>query len=187
MPDSDRDRLRQHLNSLTEDGLRSVLMAFFRDTMGRPADLHGTAEHGIDIAVRVPTDKDLVGKGLYLLVQVKCRNITASRWRNEVLGQLCESSYYPIRHQEFTEDLARRLILVTTGRLEQEVRQSVVEYNDRHRLKVEVFELEDLVGWLVEMDYVEPVVGPAEYVGLLPEAAVDVEEYGGESRRRVGA
>ena len=78
------------------------------------------------------------------MVQVKRGNLDSVKWRNDVLGRLLEVSYYPIRHPQFREEKSRRVLPILTGCLEQEVRQSIVEYNDRHCQKMEIFELSDL-------------------------------------------
>lgn len=175
---SRKQELKNYLMQVEEAELRQLLCDFFDTFVGHAYLLHGTAEHGIDIAVKIPEHRDHVGKVQYIVIQVKCGNLGSAKWRNDVLGQLLEASYYPIRHPEFTGENSRRVLLILTGNLEQEVRQSIVEYNARHYQKIEVFELNDLVDLFYEQGYYG-FFGPVEEE-LLDVDTADIKEYGTE-------
>jgi hypothetical protein len=173
----DRKReIDEYLRRLDEPALRALLVDFFNAKVGEAYEIHGTAEHGIDIAVKVPEYKDHIRKVFHLVVQVKCGDLNSMRWRNDVLGQLLEASYYPIRHPAFTEQAPRRVLLVITGSLEQEVRQAIIEYNARHYLKLEVYELINLINLLDDHSYYDFLAPPI--IGEAAAQPIEIKEFG---------
>lgn len=182
-------QIQDYLQKLSETKFHVILMDFFTHKVkGVAVLLHGPTEHGIDIAVKVPEDRDHIMSVFYLIVQAKCGNLTSTTWRNDVLGQLLEASYHPIQHPKFPEDAPRRILLMITGTLNPEVRQAVVEYNKRHYLKLEVFELTDLANLFERYDYYEflepssplesSTIPVLEVYGEAGKTIVDVPEYG---------
>lgn len=174
-----KQKLRDYLEKLSEQELQHLLRDFFNEKVGDAYLMHGTAEHGIDIAVKVPPGNDCIGTGQYLVVQVKRGNLNSVKWRNDVLGQLLEASYYPTIHPRLDDEgKPRRVLLILTGNLAPEVRQSVTHYNQVHCPKLEVFELDDLTGLLCEKDYCDFLDIGKE----IPSSKIDEEVYGRSGR-----
>src|SRR5437762_2687902 len=74
---------------------------------------HGGVEFGKDfIAKRIENETEY-----QYAVQSKRGDINQSLWRNEIRGQLEEAIVSDLSHPQFNRALARKVILVTTGRL----------------------------------------------------------------------
>jgi hypothetical protein len=135
-------------------------------------EVHGTGEHGIDVLAYVNPDNDFLHKGYNVLLQVKKGDLTLARWRNEVLGQICEATYYPVSHYHYIDNHLRRVVLVLTGKLKGEARNSIRAFNTRHEVTLEVFELDDLITLFDERNYISFILDRIRTVGV----AIESEE-----------
>lgn len=163
--------LRSHLQSLDEDALRIIILEFCMHQGARAGIVHGTGEHGIDVLAYVDSTRDRVGKGYNVLIQVKKGDLSLTRWRNEVLGQLFEATYYPVSHQLYTENHARRVVLVVIGAATGEVRNSIRMFNIRHEVTLEVYELEELIQVFEETGFASSLLDRIRAVGIAEELA----------------
>ncbi len=166
------DQLRKYLKSLSETELWSLLVEFFIAQGVMAVNVHGTGEHGIDVLAYVDPDNDFLHKGYNVLLQVKKGKLTLARWRNEVLGQIYEATYYPVPHHLYIDNHPRRVVLVLTGNLTGEARISIRAFNTRHEITLEVFELDDLIILFDETNYVSFILNKIRTVGV----AIESEE-----------
>ncbi len=139
-------RLKSLVSRLTEPEVWNLLRAYFHIHLNHKADIvHGTGEHGNDVVVHVNSKMDILGKGYYILIQAKKGNLTLAKWR-KILFQLLELPYFTIPHHEYRDrNLARRILLVVTGSIDTETRESIAEFNSCHDATIDVWALDDLV------------------------------------------
>lgn len=83
---------------------------------------HSTLEQGKDV---IAIDK----KGIPCVFQLKGGNITNSRWRNELKGEIEELIDYPIIHPSVNKNKKHRSCLITNGELEDNVRLGIEALN----------------------------------------------------------
>ena len=158
-------RLRSHLKSLNEDALRALILEFYICQGVAAAIVHGTGEHGIDVLAHVDRDKDFLGRGYNLLVQVKKGDLTLPRWRDKVLGQLGEAAYYRPSHHLYMERHGRRLILLVAGSTTGPARDSIHQFNTQHEVVVEIWELDQLITLFDEAGFASSLLERITEVG----------------------
>jgi hypothetical protein len=109
-----RNVLEDYLNSIKERDLDFPLSSLLQG-MGF-YDIHfthGGVEFGKDFIAKRVDD----GVEYQYAIQSKKGDINQALWRNEVRGQLEEAVVSDLSHPQFSTDLPRKAILVTTGRL----------------------------------------------------------------------
>jgi hypothetical protein len=138
-------RFREYLTILKERQVWDLLVEFFI-YRGIHADIvHGVGEHGMDVVARVNAQKDFLQKGYYIVTQAKTGKLDIDGCR-DVLRQIIEASYYRITHPNYADCLLpRRIVLVVVGEVTEQARNSIIEYNLKHDVKIEVFALNDLI------------------------------------------
>jgi len=145
MNPADANRLRNHIRSLNEEAVWSLLLEFFMHQDINAAKVHATGEHGMDVVAFVDSGKDVLGKGYNVLIQAKKGRLGLDRWRKEVLYQLLEAPYYDIPHANYSDHLARRVLLIVTDTATPEAQDSIKLFNRKHDITVELWELDDLI------------------------------------------
>ena len=145
MDPTSQNTLKSYLESLEEDDLWYLLVEFFT-FMGIKADVvHSTGEHGIDVIAFISQYDDLMGKGHNILIQAKKGKLTLDKWRKQILYQILEMPYYRIPHRDYIDHLARRVLLVVSGEVTLETRNSIDEFNKKHDVTIEYWGENDLI------------------------------------------
>lgn len=166
------DFIRDYLSSLSERDLWFTVTDFLLTLGLRAAVVHGSDEHGVDIVAHVTEGIDALKRGYNVVIQVKKGNVGLPEWRTQILGQLCEATYYPVTHECLVEHRARRVLLFSTGKLTNEARNAIRQFNLRHDTTIEVYELDDLVRWIGDTPFGEYLIQRTQGVGdkgLIPE------------------
>lgn len=138
-------QLRAYLESLEERQVWSLLVEYFVYQGIQAAIVHGTGEHGMDVVAYVNQEKDFLRRGYNIIAQAKTGKLDLDTWRKDVLFQILEMPYYRIPHQDYVDHLPRRVVLVVTGEITYEARNSIEEFNKKHDVTIEAFELTDLI------------------------------------------
>ena len=137
-----------HLEKLNETELREIIVNFFISNghaTTRAHVIHGSCEHGIDIVVNVSPDNDLLGRGFNVIIQTKTGKLTLDNWRKNVLCQLLETLYYDINHPNYHDDLSRRILLIVSGSVTEQARNSIKQYNRKHPIPIDLWEIGDII------------------------------------------
>jgi len=102
---------------------------------------HGVTEHGKDIIA-----KD--AKGIPCAFQLKTGDIPSSAWRR-IFGEITELVEYPIDHPSIDPSRMHRAILVTNGKITDDVRTKITALNRGYRRRdlprLELVTKEDLL------------------------------------------
>jgi len=134
------------LQSLPERELRKLIRAFFAKHIARNnvQPLHGVGEHGKDAVAVI--DKDQLGRTQILFIQVKKGDISLSKWRNEIMGQMIEALNTPETQFPLgaSRDNPRRLLLFISGELKPEAFEAIKNWNQNQPIPVEVFNIFDI-------------------------------------------
>lgn len=123
-----RNVLEDYLNSIKERDLDFPLSSLLQG-MGF-YDIHfthGGVEFGKDFIAKRVDD----GVEYQYAIQSKKGDINQALWRNEVRGQLEEAVVSDLSHPQFSTDLPRKAILVTTGRLSGNARLACQEFKTK--------------------------------------------------------
>lgn len=83
--------------------------------------VHGPVEFGKDIIAK----QDDNGVTVQYSIQSKAGNITPTKWRNEVQGQLQSALWITLAHPNFDRTLSHQVVLVCTGELN---RNAAIEF-----------------------------------------------------------
>jgi len=127
-----RNVLEDYLSSIKERDLDFPLSSLLQ-AMGF-YDIHfthGGVEFGKDFIAKRMDD----GVEYQYAIQSKKGDISQALWRNEVRGQFEEAIVSDLSHPQFSVDLPRKAILVTTGRLSGNARLASQEF--KAKLKTE--------------------------------------------------
>jgi hypothetical protein len=159
------NRLKRYIQSLKEQELWALLVEYFWYRDMRADIVHSTGEHGMDVVVFIDPSNDSLGTGCNVLVQAKTGQLGLERWRKKVLYQILELPYYTIHHPSYTDHLARRVLLVVTGSTTLEVRRSIEEFNKKHDVTIELWEIDELVRQFDRYGFAQVILGRITKVG----------------------
>jgi hypothetical protein len=135
------------VKSLSEAELRQVLVSQYRAKGWKAEDVHGVFEFGVDIIASIDRKTDYLEKNVLLLVQVKKGSISLSRWL-KIANQILQLMWAQIPHENFDPRIAKRVLLVFSGKLSEAARRSIWDFNRQWPIAVETFDIDDLSDFL---------------------------------------
>jgi hypothetical protein len=138
-------RLKEYIQALQEKDVWTLLQEYFLYRRIMASKVHAPGEHGMDVVVYINDREDLLGKGYNILIQAKTGKLTLDGWRKDILYQMLETPYYSIPHPNYQQQLARRVLLVITDTATPEARDSIIEFNKKHEVVIELWEIDDLL------------------------------------------
>lgn len=144
MRPDERELLKQYIEKLDEKQLWKLLVEYFGNLDLKADVVHSTGEHGMDVVAFIDPRSDVLGTGCNVVIQAKKGQLGLTEWR-EVLYQLLEAPYYRITHPDYSQHLARRVVLAISGSATLEARNSIQEFNNKHEVTVELWEINDLL------------------------------------------
>jgi len=147
------NRLKEYIQSLEERQLWALLVEYSQKLGIRANIVHSTGEHGMDVVAFIDPSKDILGTGCNILIQAKTGQLGLEKWRKKVLYQILELPYFTIPHSNYTDHLARRVLLVVTGSATLEVQRSIKEFNKKHDITIELWEVDDLIKQFDRYDF----------------------------------
>src|SRR5438132_11070479 len=120
-----RNVLEDYLSSIVERDLDYPTLALLQSMGFHDIHFtHGSVEFGKDfIAKRIENRTEY-----QYAIQSKKGDINQELWRNKTRGQLEEAIVTDLSHPQFSSDLPRKAILVTTGRLTGNARLAAQEF-----------------------------------------------------------
>ena len=133
-----RNVLEDYLSSIKERDLDFPLSSLLQAM--RFYDIHfthGGVEFGKDFIAKRVDD----GVEYQYAIQSKKGDINQALWRNEVRGQLEEAVVSDLSHPQFSTDLPRKAILVTTGRLSGNARLASQEFKTKLKAENRIHEV----------------------------------------------
>jgi hypothetical protein len=136
-----RNVLEDYLDSIIERDFDYPLLTLLQ-AMGY-YDIHfthGTVEFGKDFIAK----KDEEDTTFQYAIQSKRGNIGQAEWRNNIRGQLDEAIISDLSHPQFDSTLARKVVLVTTGRISGNAKLAAQEYKAKLQAESAV---RDLIFW----------------------------------------
>jgi hypothetical protein len=178
----DSEAIRNKLVTYTEPQLRYLLTNFF-NKIGFANYFHGNIEHGADIELILPERDDPIGIGQVCFFQVKSGNIDNNIWRATLCGQMVELMIRPVTTPNISEYLARRIVLVTSGKITPSVVTSINNWNKRIQVPIEVLDGHKLANLLARSNYSASMMD-TEVLGELPLPVGSQQKI--SSRKRVG-
>jgi hypothetical protein len=97
-------------------------------------DTHGSTEHGVDMIVNINESEDILGIGQLLFIQLKSIDIKLAEWRKTVLGQMIELQSRPPILLNSSKIVSRRIVLMTSGKIHQQVVEEITHYNKKNQI-----------------------------------------------------
>jgi len=108
----------------------------------------------VDIVLLYKSDDDVLLRGQLFLIQVKIGKIDTGVWRRSVHSQLMELLYNPLNISPFdSKELSRRVVLITSGVINDNVKERITDINNRHLFPIEYLEGYDFAGILYNYNY----------------------------------
>lgn len=174
MTDLDIVALRDYIQTLDETDFRSVVNKMLEIRCGYSQIRHSPSEHGMDISALYEKQNDFVSQDITVLVQVKVGILSPADLRHNIFGQMSELFVREITEAPFHPWNPRRLLLITSGRLGEEARNLINNWNDKMPLPIEVFDGQRVAEFLYDdlktKENVERIVnGEEPILEILPE------------------
>lgn len=156
------------LSKCNEDELRSKLKALFRKFIAEVdtvEDWHGSIEYGVDMAVSIRPDMDILGHGQILMIQAKTGNITKKRWDEEIRVQIETMYENRLPSLQNRIEWLKRYVLMTSGEVRPEAILSIDGFNGKKESKLEVIPIDGLVNLFLRHGYSEKSIIEYRQVG----------------------
>lgn len=152
-----------------EKKFMNLIINFFRKTGYLIYGKHSSTEHGLDVLMILPRDRDPLRRGQFFLFQVKQGTITNAIWKNTLFAQINDLIYNPIKYQPYDSNLVPKIIiLITNGGVDEYVLQSIENMNQKLHLTIEVYDGQAFADILYSMKYtIENINHDSEDEGYL--------------------
>ena len=134
------ENLYHKLLSLDEKSYRFIVVNFFRSHRHLTYITHGPLEHGADLLMLIEHNDDFIGRGQLVFIQVKRGHLKLGDWHSKLNGQLTELYCRSSGRPNISNDLPRRIILMTSGLPEQGVLDAIINWNTKLPVPVELID-----------------------------------------------
>jgi hypothetical protein len=184
--------IQREIVKLKEVEFRKLIVNFIKYHGGNAKNVHGNYEEGVDIIVQINEETDLFGIGSVVFIQVKVGNINMESWRNGLHSQLIDTVFRNIKLTNTKEHISRRIILITSGEINQSVINSINNFNSRMPLSIEVIDgdlFSQLFAKKFEKIHIQKLINDEditsiskhednqEFIGLIDEYPIDQMDY----------
>jgi Restriction endonuclease len=154
LTNSDFAELLEYIQKCSESQLRNIITNFFVGKGIMTRLTHGPLERGADIILSLVKNKDVIGRGQIFFFQVKKGKINTKIWREGLHSQLYELYDREIDVAPYdSAHMPRRIVLVTSGVIEEPVRQKMHRMNIKHHIPIEFLDGSELTQFLLDNDY----------------------------------
>ena len=148
------DELYEYLQEQSESKLRNILANYFCKYSPLTYLTHGVFEKGADLVLLLDRSKDILRRGQIFFFQVKKGRINSKIWREGLHSQLYELYDREISLQAYNyHQIPRRVVLVTSGIIEQEIKEKIYRINVKHHLPIESIDGPELATLLLSNGY----------------------------------
>jgi hypothetical protein len=146
-------KLYRRLLDLTEEQLRRLMVNFFLEQGFLAEDTHSSSEHGADIIVTVNEGEDILGIGQLLFIQLKSTDVKLSFWKKNLFAQLLELRVRPPILLNSSKIASRRVVLMTSGKIHQQVVEEINHTNEKDQIPFEVLDGKRIAKLLFDRKY----------------------------------
>lgn len=134
----------KYIQRRSEDELRFIISNFFCkefNSISLSKLVHGSFERGADVILCFDRERDILGRGFLVLIQVKKGNVDLPIWRKSLHSQLYECYDREINTQPHTStDIPRRVVLITSGIIVDKVQYCITRMNKKNHIPIETFD-----------------------------------------------
>jgi hypothetical protein len=185
--------IEHEILKLKEVEFRKLITNFINYQGGNAKNVHGSNEEGVDIIVQIDEETDPFGIGSVIFLQVKVGNISMKSWRKGLHSQIIDTIFRSVKLTNTKEHISKRIILITSGGINQNVINSINNFNSRMPLSLEIidgpqfsrlfakkFKKTDILKLLKDEDIVtttHETVDHKDFLGLMEEYPVDQMDY----------
>lgn len=189
--------IENEISRLGESDFRKLIVNFLKYEGYTVTHTHGNNEEGVDIIAQLDQGLDPFGIGTVVFLQVKVGDIKMKSWRNDLHSQIIDTVFRPINLPNCSEHISKRIILVTSGLVNQNVINSLNNFNSRMPLSIEIIDghhfarifckkytIEDIQSFVNNTSIKKP---PSDYskgfVGLIenyPKDTIEIKEIGSD-------